>query len=156
MSSEYYKNLPKKHMAAGALIFNDKGEVLIVKPSYKDHWSFVGGVVEAGESPRLACLREVKEEAGLILKEVKLLCIDYIPDKDGNGDSLQFIFDGGRLDRKDIESIKIDGKEITDYKFLTVEKACPLLNENSRLRLAACMKALKSGSAFYLEKGKQD
>ncbi len=37
MKNEYYKRLPKKRMAAGCLFFNEEEEILIVKPSYKDH-----------------------------------------------------------------------------------------------------------------------
>ena len=57
MSEDYYKNLPKKRMAAGALIFNNQEEILFVKPGYKDHWSIPGGVIEKNESPKAACLR---------------------------------------------------------------------------------------------------
>jgi len=84
MSDDYYKNLPKKRMGVGVLIFNDKEEVLIVKTSYKDHWSIAGGVVEEKESPKETLIREVKEEIGLDLKEVKFLSVDYIFDHDYN------------------------------------------------------------------------
>lgn len=61
MGNQYYKGLPKKRMGVGALFLNDKNEILIVKPSYKDHWSVPGGVVDENESPRQACIREVKK-----------------------------------------------------------------------------------------------
>lgn len=32
--NDYYKNLPKKRMGAGALLFNKNDELLIVKPTY--------------------------------------------------------------------------------------------------------------------------
>lgn len=77
MSENYYKNLPKKRMGAGALFFNENNEMLVVKPTYKDHWSIPGGVVEENESPRIACIREVKEEIGLEIRELKFLCVDW-------------------------------------------------------------------------------
>lgn len=46
----YYKNLPQKRMAVAALFFNERGEILILKPSYKEDWILPGGVVELNES----------------------------------------------------------------------------------------------------------
>ncbi len=71
---EYLKNLPRKRMASGVIFFNEAGEILIVKPSYKDHWSVPGGVIDKDESPRDAALREVKEEVGLDLKS----CVFFV------------------------------------------------------------------------------
>ncbi|MCF3105616.1 NUDIX domain-containing protein [Streptomyces roseoverticillatus] len=51
-------------MAAGALFFNDKGHVLLVRPSYKPKWEIPGGYIEEGESPLAACRREVEEGRG--------------------------------------------------------------------------------------------
>lgn len=49
---DYLKTLPRKRMACGVLIFNEKNELLIVKNSYKDYWSIPGGVIEENESPQ--------------------------------------------------------------------------------------------------------
>jgi ADP-ribose pyrophosphatase YjhB (NUDIX family) len=49
--ANYIKNLPKKRMASGVVFFNEAGEILVVKPGYKDHWSVPGGVIEKDESP---------------------------------------------------------------------------------------------------------
>jgi hypothetical protein len=38
-------------MAAGALFFNHRDEILILKPTYRDDWLIPGGVVELDESP---------------------------------------------------------------------------------------------------------
>jgi len=86
-------------MAAGALILTRKDELLIVKISYKNYWSIPGGVIEEKESPKQGCIREIKEEIGLEIKDIKFLCVDYTTadtskDKD---ESLQFIFSGGKL-----------------------------------------------------------
>jgi len=96
--NDYYQKLPKKRMGVGALIFNEKDELLIVKPSYKDRWSIPGGVVEENESPRNACIREVMEEVSIELKHVRFLCIDYTRANSDKDESLQFIFYGGKLD----------------------------------------------------------
>jgi len=153
MANDYFKNLPKKRMAAGALIFNKGGEILFVKPSYKNYWSLPGGVIEADESPKKACLREVREEIGFDLKSLKFLCVDYISNKEDRGENLQFVFYGGKLSADEIKNIKIDGKEIVEYRFMKIDEALPLLNEKSKKRLPKCLEVLKKNNAIYLDKG---
>jgi 8-oxo-dGTP pyrophosphatase MutT (NUDIX family) len=64
--------------AAGGIIFNEKGQLLIVKPTYHNRgWLIPGGVIEENESPSLACIREIKEEIGLDLIPDRLLCLEY-------------------------------------------------------------------------------
>lgn len=141
-------------MGVGVLILNAKDEILMVKPSYKDHRSIAGGAVDENESPNAACIREMKEEIGLDLKELKFLCVDYVPNDGEKGESLQFIFFGEKLSESEIKDIKIDGKEITEYKFMKVDDALPLLSEKLRMRLPKCLDALKNNTAIYLEDGK--
>lgn len=151
MSENYYKTLPKKRMGVGALILNESNELLIVKPSYKDHWSVPGGVVDENEPPRSACIREVKEEIGLDIESPKFLCVDWTPPRDEKGEDLQFTFFGGVLKPEQIKKIKLAPEEISEYQFLPVGKALPLLNENLERRIPKCLEALKNKTAIYLE-----
>jgi ADP-ribose pyrophosphatase YjhB (NUDIX family) len=64
----WQRSLPRKWMAAGVVIRDADGRVLMVEPTYKDAWEIPGGVVEADESPRAACRRELHEELGLPLE----------------------------------------------------------------------------------------
>ena len=48
-------------MSAGAIFRNQDGDVLLVNPTYKEPWEIPGGIVEANESPKRACIREVQE-----------------------------------------------------------------------------------------------
>lgn len=153
---DYYKSLPKKRMAAGPLLFNEDGEILILKPVYKNHWLIPGGVVEENESPREACLRETKEELNLDIKPKRLLCVEYRSDSDGRGENLQFIFDGGILSPAQINNIKIPVKEISEYRFMKVEEALPLLSESLRLRISKCLKAIKNNTTVYIENGQTE
>lgn len=133
---------------------NDKGEILFVKASYKDHWTLPGGVVEKDESPEIACLREVKEETGLSLADVKFLGVDYAPAKEEKDENLQFVFFGGKLSADEIKNIKVDGEEIVEYRFMKINEARPLINEKLRRRLPRCLLALENNTAVYLENGK--
>lgn len=151
----YYKSLSRKRMGAIAIIFNQKGELLIVKPSYKERWLFPGGAVEENESPMSACMREVKEELGIELTHhnLQFLCVDYVPANAEKDENLQFVFYGGELS---VESaIRVDGKEITEYRFVFFEEAVQLLGPGRSLakRLPACLTALRKQRPAYLENG---
>ena len=141
-------------MASGALILNKKNELLIVKPNYKDHWSIPGGVVDENESPKNACIREVKEEIDLDIKNPIFLCVDWTSKTKEKGESLQFIFFGGILQQEQIKMIKLQPEEIDRCQFLPLEKALPLLSENLRCRILQCFKAMKNKTALYLENAK--
>jgi len=60
----------------GALIVDDKGEILLVR-SYKWGRKYIvpGGHIELGERSEAAIKREVKEEVGLEVEPVKLLLV---------------------------------------------------------------------------------
>jgi len=152
---KYYKNLPKKRMGTGVLFANDKGELLILKPVYKDDWTIPGGVIEADESPREACEREIKEEIGLDVKIKRFLCADYKRDKIKD-DCLQFIFYGGILTPEQIENIKLPPEEISGYKFLETDEAVSLLSKGLQSRMPSCLEALKNNMPVYLEDGQKE
>jgi len=156
----YFKRLPKKRMGAGCLLFNNRGKVLVLKPTYKDHWLLPGGVIEAYESPRQACIREVKEETGVDCQPTKLLCIDYISNNHDSialqqhtykMESVQFIFLGGVINRKTV--ITVPKQEVSTYQFLELEQAIPILGINSQRRLQSCLPYLESEITVYLENG---
>jgi len=151
--NNWYKNLPQKRMGAGVFFLNAKGEVLVVKPSYKDHWSVPGGVVDENESPRDACVREVKEELGIDVNRVDMLCLDYMPTDGEKNESLQFVFYGGILSEEQISAIKLDGKELVELKFVLPEEAIKLWGKNMAKRAPECFNAIKTGSSIYLENG---
>lgn len=79
MSSEYIKNIRMKigHsvlMISGvaAVILNDKNELLL-QEKHGEPWSLPAGMIEPGESPKEAVIREVIEETGLLIEPVKVL-----------------------------------------------------------------------------------
>jgi ADP-ribose pyrophosphatase YjhB (NUDIX family) len=147
----FLESLPQKRMAAGALFFDTAGNLLVVKPVYKDTWGIPGGMVERGESPRQACIREVREELGLACRLERLLCVDYTSDTAERTESLQFIFLGGTLSKDDIGNIRLPAAELCEFRFLEPEHALPLLDERLSRRIAQCLKRLANQRTLYLE-----
>lgn len=55
----------KREFSAGGIVFNNKGLVLLTKHSQNKHWSFPKGLIDPGQTPEGAAIREVKEEGGV-------------------------------------------------------------------------------------------
>ncbi|MFE9609693.1 NUDIX domain-containing protein [Streptomyces sp. NPDC006012] len=141
-------------LAAGVLLFDDQDRVLLVDPTYKPGWEFPGGVVEPGEAPARAGMREVAEETGLRLAEVpRLLVVDWeSPAPPGYG-GLRLLFDGGRLAPAEAGSLLLPGPELRAWRFVTEEEAAELLPPVRYERLRWALRARERGAALYLEAG---
>lgn len=124
-------------MAAGALLFNEQRQLLIVKPSYKKDWLIPGGVIEENESPLQGCLREIKEEVGLALTRLDFVAVDYMPSSIERTESLQFLFKCENLTVAHLQAIHIDGREIIDMAWLDPQTAVSLLSPRLQQRIKA-------------------
>jgi 8-oxo-dGTP diphosphatase len=144
---------PKKHMGSGALFFNAAGDLLMVKPTYRDYWSIPGGVVEERESPHAGCVREVREELGLTVPIGRMLLLDYMSPAGDIRESLQFFFDGGVLDSTTIEQISVPPAELSGYRFAPLEEVMAVVNPRIARRLPHALQALREGTTAYLEDG---
>jgi len=79
-----------------AVLRDSKGRILVMKRREPKVWEFPGGGVEWGESPEKAVRREVEEETGLKIKNMKLLCTTSKVYKKGKLDkhSVYIVFEG--------------------------------------------------------------
>ena len=112
---------PTVQVAAAVFFMDEFDRVLLVKPTYQEAWNLPGGVVEAGESPGAAAVREVREEIGLDVELGALVCVDYRPPlSNGRGDALRFVFDGGRLDAEQLDRIALAPEEIGDWRLVFI------------------------------------
>ena len=90
------------NLGAFGIIFDKQGGVLLCHRRDMDAWNLPGGVIEPGELPTEAAIREVKEETGLNVVIERLVGVYGKPDKPT---SLVFSFlcrvTGGELDLTD-------------------------------------------------------
>ena len=141
-------------VAAGALFFDDAGRVMLVHPVYKDYWDIPGGYVEAGETPRQACEREVAEELDLQMTVGQLLAVDWAPHPD-EGDKMLFVFDGGRLTPEQLAVVKLQPAELDAYAFRATSEFDQVLIPRLARRLTAAVGARSAGRVAYLENGSE-
>ena len=145
------ERLPAIPVSAGALIFDQAGRLLILKPTYKTGWTIPGGVMEAdGETPWDACRREVSEECGIELHRGRLACMDFRRPKPGRAGGIRFLFDCGQVADAALAGIVVQPEEVSEYRLAAVPDALGLLRGPIRRRVRA---ATGSKRLVYLEGG---
>jgi 8-oxo-dGTP diphosphatase len=151
--------LPRVPASAGALIFDRRGRLLILKPTYKSGWTIPGGVMEDdGETPWQACRREVCEECGLDVSRGRLVCMDFRLWRDGNPGGIRFLFDCGALADSALAGVALQPEEISEHRLVPVAEALTLLRAPIRRRVKAVRKrdgGPRKHAIVYLENGRR-
>jgi 8-oxo-dGTP diphosphatase len=146
---EWFAGLPGVVIAAGALITDQAGWPLLVKPNYRDYWSLPGGVCEHGEPPHLGCAREVAEELGLAVEVGRLLALDWIQLYGRQArPSMHFVFDGGVLG--DDRGIVLQREELDDCRFTAPADLPRFLPRYSLGRITGALRARATGMVSYV------
>ncbi|MFP7478054.1 NUDIX hydrolase [Terribacillus saccharophilus] len=81
-------------VVAGAFVLNDANELLLQKRKDNGEWGLPGGFMEMGESTEETAQREVFEETGLQLGELRLFRVYSGPEYDktfANGDQVALV-----------------------------------------------------------------
>lgn len=151
--ADFFDSLPRKRMAASMLLSNIEGAVLLVEPTYKEHWELPGGVVEADESPRSAAQREIAEELGLDYPVGRLLVLDWVPPASDRPEGLITIFDGGILSSMEVARIVVPPEELRGFGFFGLTELGSVLPPLQARRMVAAVHARRNGTTAYLEDG---
>jgi 8-oxo-dGTP diphosphatase len=157
--AEAYPDIPRIPASAGALIFDEAGRLLILKPNYKQGWTIPGGQVDVnGESPWDACRRETLEECGLEVENGRLVCVDFLsprplrPDAAHRPGGVRFLFDCGTFSDERLKMIVLQAEEIDEHRLAEMAEALALLSGPLRRRVS---KAAGAKRCLYLENGRR-
>ena len=99
MSFAQYSLEQMPTLASGVVIFRgpSRGEVLLVHQAYGGHlWTTPGGMLEVGEAPAEAAIRECEEELGCSVELERLVGVYYVR-RPVRRHKVGFVFEG-RLD----------------------------------------------------------
>jgi 8-oxo-dGTP diphosphatase len=144
--------LPRKRLIAHVLMRDDTGRVLLCETRFKADWELPGGIVEPGEPPRVAAVREVREELGIDLAVGRLLVADWMPPYLGWEDALELVYDGGLVTSEQLEDYVLQPSEIIRVRLCTLAEARDLVTELSHRRLTIAA-GLEPPATVYLENG---
>ncbi|WP_405432043.1 NUDIX domain-containing protein [Micromonospora sp. NBC_00617] len=148
----WYANLASFYAAAAAFITDPDGNVLLVKPTYRDHWAFPGGYVDDGEYPHDACAREIQEELGISVVVGDLLVVDWAPPAGERPRTIiSFTFDCGSI--ANLDGITLPRQELEDAAFYSPRGAEQCLPDNVASRVRAAMSARNRHAPLYLAGG---
>jgi 8-oxo-dGTP diphosphatase len=118
-----------KHIACAIFVRNPQNpQVLLAKraphkAAYPSCWGLIGGLVEPGETPELAVVREAEEEIGLTPIRFALAGTMLQPKPDLHGEATFHCFTVIEWNGGEPEML---GDEHTDIGWFTIEEACSL------------------------------
>ena len=137
--------------AAVGVVLDQQQRVLLVRRSDDGQWTLPGGIVEPGEEPADAVVREVVEETGVLAEPELLTSVSVHRDlvTYSNGDQVQYLdmifrcrMTGGQAKVGDDESVEVGWFPVDD----------PRLHAHCRPLLDAALRC--TGAATFVRAGK--
>jgi 8-oxo-dGTP diphosphatase len=130
--------------SAVVILEDDEERALVVKANYKSHWTFPGGMIDAGETPKQAAVREVAEEVGLMIDPNDVVFAWMAARHSIVADTYQFIFKS-RLHPGMTNHVILQASEIDDWRL--VSKA-DVLSQNEHYAKAVTLWANGSEGGY--------
>jgi len=84
-------------LATDCVLFDAQGRVLLIRRGnspFKGNYAIPGGFVDVGESVEAACRRELKEETGLSVGELRLVGVYSDPKRDPRSHVVSVVYMG--------------------------------------------------------------
>jgi 8-oxo-dGTP pyrophosphatase MutT (NUDIX family) len=130
-----------------AVVLDEDERVLLTLRRDTERWALIGGIVEPGEQPAGAAVREVLEETGVEAEVDRLVAVIADPPAQyPNGDQVQFLTLLFVLRHVAGEPVVSDDENLEVGWFVSDDR--PALHELNELRLA---RALAAPAATYYE-----
>lgn len=125
---EKYHQIHEPNESVAIVIFNEKNDILFIHNRRYTvghlEWEIPAGKMEKGETSETAARREVKEETGCELQDLKYLCSQN--PSNGMSDAIVHVFAA----RVSMESKIQDTDEVSSKKWFTEEESLELLRTN--------------------------
>lgn len=153
-TAEFYARLPTTRGAAGALLVDHDGRILLVERVYDEvwPWGLPGGIIETDESPLSACVREIREELGIDPIIDHLAAIDWVPPRPPKTAGNMYVF-SGRVPTP--AGIRLDPAELSAWAWVAPAEIPTLLAGHTARRVEAALAAHLPRRTVYLEDGYQ-
>lgn len=118
--------------SAAVVIINENGEVLLLDHLLRagSGWGLPGGFIEHDESPEEGIRREIREETGLEINDLKLLRVRTV------SRHIEILFSAGARDKGEIKS-----REIRDLRWFRYEDLPEKLSGSQKKLIRDCLDA---------------
>jgi len=122
---------PTFTVSAAAVVFNDQQEVLLLDHLLRptSGWGIPGGFLDAGEQPDAAVHREIREETGLDLVDIRMVKVRTV------GRHVEIIFAA-----RGVGEAKVMSREITDARWFPLDELPERLPEFQKHLIEAVLK----------------
>lgn len=117
----WLERLPKRVSSAAMILENDNGQALIVKANYKSYWTMPGGIIDPGETPKEAALRETLEEVGIDVHPETASFVAVVDRTSERAQTYQFIFKAP-LGATMLDHVILQASEIDEYALVSKEQ----------------------------------
>jgi 8-oxo-dGTP pyrophosphatase MutT (NUDIX family) len=138
--------------AVNGLVLNDRGDILLQRRADTGHWSLLGGIVEPGEQPSDAVVREVFEETAVRVVPSRLVGVYLTPQvRYPNGDLAQYVVTAFECVPQDGDVPRVNDDESLDVDYFPLG-ALPDLSRGHLERIEHAME--QQGSAYFRASGR--
>ena len=129
---EWLKTQSLRASSAAVLVHGPDGRIISVKASYKNFWSIPGGMIDAGETPKEAAIREVEEEIGIMLDPDDVHFYAVLDRKSDDEQTYQFIFTA-KTNATSIADLQLQTSEISEAVFISKDEVLSSNKQYSRM-----------------------
>jgi 8-oxo-dGTP pyrophosphatase MutT (NUDIX family) len=118
------------------VVLDDDQRVLLVRRADDGRWSLVAGILEPGEQPAVALLREIQEETAVKAVVERLVSVETLPPSSyPNGDQVQYLdltfrcrYVSGEARVNDDESLEVAWFPLDSLPTLTAREQASITN----------------------------
>jgi len=128
-----------------ALVFNERGEILLLRRRDNHHWCMPGGIAEIGQSIAEGALRELWEEAGLRGEVVRLVGVFDAP-RWGSRSKVHLMAHVFLVHCTDLNAVP--GVEMLEAGFFSPDALPQPMQPGHDRRLLVCLEMMRSGQTY--------